>query len=87
MLGFGAYDFLIYAGFLGVQYFLSTRKSSYWGAIIPILFVSWLSWKFITAQIESVIAYIVILLVGILFLSEQWSMGRKVLRNHEKNNS
>lgn len=82
MLGFGTYDFLIYAGFLGVQYFLSTRKSAYWGGIIPVLFVFWLSWQFSTAQIESVIAYIVILLVGLLFLSEQWSMGRKSLQKN-----
>lgn len=83
MFDFGTYNFLVFAGFLALQYILSTRKSAYWGAIIPVLFVSYLSWIYSTAEIESFVAYIIILLIGLLFLSEEWSLGRKKL---QKNN-
>lgn len=79
MFGFGFYDVLIIAGFLGIQYFLSTRNSVYWGAVIPVLLVSWLTWMLLTARIDSVLAYILILITGLIFLSMEWSEGRKAL--------
>lgn len=83
MFDFGMYSFLIYAGLLALQYFLSTRKSPYWGAIIPVLFVTHLSWLYSTAEIDSFTAYIIILVIGLIFLTEKWSQGRK---NIQKNN-
>lgn len=84
MFGFGFYDAFIIAGMLGIQYFFSTRNSVYWGAIIPVLLVIWLTWMLITVRIESILAYVLILIVGIIFLIEQWSNGRKSLRKHRK---
>lgn len=84
MFGFGFYDVLIIAGFLGIQYFMSTRNSVYWGAVIPALFFTWLTWMLLTDRIESILLYGVIILLGSFFLIEQWKEGRKSLRNQRK---
>lgn len=85
MFGFGFYDVLIIAAFLGVQYFLSTRNHVYFGAIIPVIYTAWLTWMFATSRFESsLLAYILILLVGLAFLIEQWHQGRKSLRERRK---
>lgn len=84
MFGLGFYDVFIMAGILGLQYFFSTRNSVYWGAFIPILFVGWITWMFTTARIESILAYILILLVVSMFLMEQWFSGRKSLKERRK---
>ncbi|WP_339283949.1 hypothetical protein [Oceanobacillus sp. FSL K6-3682] len=86
MFGFGIYDAFIIAGFLAIQYFLSTRNSVYWGAIIPVLLVFWLTWSLYIGRIESVLAYALILLVGMIVLAMEWHEGRVALskrRNKE----
>ncbi|RKQ30244.1 hypothetical protein [Oceanobacillus halophilus] len=65
-----------------VQYFLSTRHSVYWGAIVPVLFLTGMTWMFITNRIESIIAFLILLVVGMIFLIEQWSRGRKSLKKN-----
>ena len=84
MFGFGFYDVFIIAGILGIQYFLSTRNSFYWGALIPLIFISWRTWMLFTARIDSVLAYVLILIVGLFFLAAQWHSGRESLHNHRK---
>jgi hypothetical protein len=84
MFGFGIYDALIIAGFLGLQYFLSSRNNVYWGAIIPVLFVSWSTWMLLTARVDSILAYMLILIVGFIVLLMEWSEGRKSLREKRK---
>ncbi|GGP11588.1 hypothetical protein [Oceanobacillus neutriphilus] len=86
MFGFGIYDAFMIAGFLAIQYFLSTRNNAYWGAVIPVLLVFWLTWSLITGRIESVLAYALILLVGMIVLAMEWHEGREALskrRNKE----
>ncbi|GAA0593869.1 hypothetical protein GCM10009001_07580 [Virgibacillus siamensis] len=78
------YNVFIYAGILAVQYFLSTRNSIYWGAIIPVAYTVFLSWLFVTNRLESAIGFILILLVGMLFLIAEWSGGRKHLQAKRK---
>ncbi|HLR53914.1 MAG TPA: hypothetical protein VK078_04235 [Pseudogracilibacillus sp.] len=80
MFGFNEYNFLIYGGILALQYFFSTRKSGYWGIIIPLLFVSGLSWMYATAIIESLFAYLAFLFIGLLILSVEWEAGREQLK-------
>ncbi|CDQ37938.1 MULTISPECIES: hypothetical protein [Virgibacillus] len=75
--------FICIAAF-AVQYFLSTRSSAYWGAIIPVIFVSGLTWMFASNRIESTTAYIIILIVGIILLTEEWHRGRKSLQRNRK---
>ncbi|MFD1606429.1 hypothetical protein [Oceanobacillus luteolus] len=69
---------------LVLQYFLSSRSNAYLGAIVPVLFVSWLTWMFATERIESTLAYVLFLLIGLLFLSQQWSYGRKSYRKRSQ---
>ena len=76
MFGFNEYNFLIYGGILALQYFFSTRKNGYWGLVIPALFVMGLSWMYATAIINSLIAYLAFLFIGLLILSVQWEEGR-----------
>jgi len=83
MFGFGFYDVFIIAGILGVQYFLSTRNSVYWGGLIPIVFVAWRTWIFFNES-EKLLAYVLILLVGLAFLIGGWYEGRNALRKKRK---
>lgn len=81
MFGLGFYDVLIIAGILGIQHFLSSRNSVYWGGLIPLTFVVWRTWVFVTEK-GNFLAYLLILLVGLAFLIGGWYEGRKAL--HKK---
>lgn len=74
----------IYAGILAVQYFFSTRNNVYWGAVIPVVFIIFLTWMFVTNHIEHTLAFILILIVGMLFLFGQWVGGRESLRKRRR---
>lgn len=78
------YRVFIYAGILAVQYFFSTRNNVYWGAIIPVGFLTVLTWMFVTNRIEHTLAFILIFLVGMLFLIAEWSSGRNSFRKRRK---
>ena len=78
------YGVLIAAGVLAVQYFFSTRNSVFWGAIIPVAYIVVLTWMLVTSRIESAIAFILILILGILFLIAEWNGGRKYLREKRR---
>lgn len=83
MFGYGAYDLFIIAGFLGIQYFFSTRNSLYWGGVIPVIFVVWRTWIFVTND-ERVLSYVLVLLLGLAFLIGGWAEGRKSLTERRK---
>ncbi|WP_256860574.1 hypothetical protein [Paraliobacillus ryukyuensis] len=83
MFGFGFYDVFIIAGILGVQYFLSTRNSVYWGGVIPLVFVVWRTWIFFNEN-EKFLSYALILLLGLAFLIGGWYEGRKALHKKRK---
>lgn len=74
----------IYAGILAVQYFFSTRNNVYWGAFIPVVFILFLTYMFATNHIEHILAFILYLIVGMLFLFGQWVGGRESLRRHRR---
>jgi len=78
------YGALIAAGVLAVQYFFSTRNSVFWGGIIPVAYIVFLTWMFVTNRIDSTIAFILILIIGILFLIAEWNGGRKYLREKRR---
>lgn len=85
MFGFGLYDAFIIAAFLGIQYFFATRNNPYWGALIPASFTIWMTISLVNGKIESFWFYIIILIIGLLFLFEQWHQGRESLKKkHEK---
>ncbi|MFJ8263009.1 hypothetical protein ACIQ4I_13825 [Rummeliibacillus sp. NPDC094406] len=81
-MSFGIYGVLIIAGILAVQFFFSTRNNIYWGAILPVAYIVFLIWLFVTNHIKSNLGFILYLLLGILFLCIEWNGGRKHL--HEK---
>lgn len=83
MFGFGIFDVLIIAGILGVQHFLASRNSVYWGGLIPLAFVVWRTWMYFNGD-EKFLAYILILLVGLAFLIGGWYEGRKALHKKRK---
>lgn len=83
MFGYGGYDVFIIAGFLGLQYFFSTRNSVYWGGIIPVIFVVWRTWLFF-ANNESFLSYVLVLILGLAFLIGGWVNGRKSLIEQRK---
>jgi len=84
MFGFGdIYDVLIIAGFLGLQYFLSTRHSIYWGIILPVSFIVWRGIIIFTTDVN-VLAQILITIVGLVFLLAQLSAGRKHLKEKQR---
>ncbi|WP_407938526.1 hypothetical protein [Niallia nealsonii] len=80
------YGVFIIAGVLAVQYFFSTRNSIYWGGIVPVAYIVFLTWLFITNRIESIIGFILILLLGMLFLIIEWSgVESTSVRKQKKN--
>lgn len=78
MFGFGFWDVFIIAGILGVQYFLSTRNSVYWGGLIPVAFIVWRTWILFSSN-EKFLSYVLILLLGLAFLISGWHEGRRAL--------
>lgn len=84
MFGFGdIFNVLIIAAFLGMQYFLASRNSIYWGALLPVAFIIWRV-TLIFAMNDKVLAQVLIILVGLAFLIGQWVQGRKSLKNKQK---
>ncbi|ABO67700.1 MULTISPECIES: hypothetical protein [Geobacillus] len=81
----GAYGVFIVAGVLAVQFFLSTRNRAYWGAILPVAYIVVLTWMLISERMENAIAYVLYLLLGLLFLIAEWQSGRKYLYKKRKN--
>lgn len=83
MFGFGFYDVFIIAGILGIQYFLSTRNSVYWGGLIPLVFIVWRTW-ILWNENENFLHFTLILLLGLAFLLAGWYEGRKALHKKRK---
>ena len=79
---FDFYGVFIGAGILAVQFFFSTRNNIYWGAILPVAYIVFLTCLFVTNRIESTMGFILYLLLGMLFLCAEWNGGRKYI--HEK---
>lgn len=81
-MSFDFYGVFIGAGILALQFFFSTRNNIYWGAILPVAYLVFLTWSFVTNRLESIIGFFLYLLLGLLFLCVEWNGGRKYL--HEK---
>ncbi len=83
-MDFDTYRVLFIAAVLAVQFFFSTRDKAYWGAILPVAYIVFLTWMLVTNRIESLVAYILYLLLGMAFLFAEWSGGRKYLCEKRK---
>lgn len=67
---------LILIVMFGVQYFLSTRSNKFLGAIIPILFVIFVAFMYFNNNLGPITS-IVLLVLGLIALIEQWYKGNK----------
>ncbi|AQS54840.1 hypothetical protein [Novibacillus thermophilus] len=76
--------FFMIVGMSAIQYFMATRNPFILGVIMPVTFIGVMTWLFITNRIENNIMYIVLLIVGLILLIEEWAKGRKVLRNRRQ---
>jgi len=74
------YRLFIIVAVLAVQYFLSSRNRVYWGGILPVAYVVFLTWMLATNRMESMLAYSLYLLLGLFFLMVEWNGGRRYLR-------
>ncbi|WP_077306761.1 hypothetical protein [Terribacillus halophilus] len=76
--------FLIIFVMSAIQYFMATRSSFIFGFIIPIVFIAVMSWMFTSNRIESVAMFVVLLIIGLILLIEEWVRGRKSLQKRRK---
>ncbi|AIF68367.1 hypothetical protein GZ22_18165 (plasmid) [Terribacillus saccharophilus] len=76
--------FLIIFVMSAIQYLMATRSSFIFGFIIPIVFVAVMSWMFTTNRIESVTMFVVLLIIGLILLIEEWVRGRRSLQKRRK---
>lgn len=83
-MNLGFYGVFLIAGVLAVQFFLSTRQQSYSGFILPVAYVVFLTWLLITQRMESMLGYMLYLLLGLLFLLAEWKTGRKYVAEKSK---
>jgi hypothetical protein len=80
----GFYGVFIGAGVLALQFFFSTRNNIYWGAILPVAYIVFLTWQFVTNHIENTMGFILYVLLGTLFLGAEWNGGKKYLQEKRK---
>lgn len=76
--------FLIIFVMSAIQYFMATRSSFIFGFVIPIVFIAVMSWIFITNRVESVTMFVVLLIIGLILLIEEWVRGRRSLQKRRQ---
>ncbi|WP_214721313.1 hypothetical protein [Exiguobacterium sp. s192] len=75
---------LLYAGILGVQYVLSSQKNVYLGAVVPLLFVAGMTWRYVDVESVSTMHYLLMTGFGLLCLIAEWDRGREVFRTNQE---
>ncbi|MBU3573156.1 hypothetical protein IUJ58_19455 [Priestia aryabhattai] len=68
-----------------VHYFLSTRASVYWGAIMPTAYLVYCGWIFTAHQVDHPIKLILLLLFGLSIFLVEWEKGRKIVKKKQQN--
>ena len=72
-------------GLRPARVFFSENHKSYWGIILPLLYLATLVFAQISGIIEwSILGLILMAIVGELFLLGSWMTGRKDLSNKRK---
>ncbi|GIN85181.1 hypothetical protein J6TS2_15670 [Heyndrickxia sporothermodurans] len=80
------YKWLIAIGILGVQFFLSRRTNVYWGTILPVLYLVFISgWLSNRIGNGNTFSLILVSVGGLAILLGIWSKGRESLKNKRKN--
>lgn len=74
--------FVLVVVIFAVQCFLSTRNNILWGALIPLFFIGAMLWFYFENKVDNNLGFLVIVLVGLALLIEEWNRGRRLL--HKK---
>lgn len=61
---------------LAIQYYLSSSTNKYLGLIVPIVFSGFVIFMLVTDRL-GIITSLVLLVLGLIFLLEQWYKGQK----------
>ncbi len=82
-------DFFLKAIFftvmLLIHYALSSQKKVYLGAVIRVIFVATMAWRYLTVDTVSVKAQLLVMGIGLFCLMAEWMEGREMFkRNQEK---
>ncbi|NMD69391.1 hypothetical protein HHO41_03755 [Bacillus sp. DNRA2] len=78
------YGWLIAFGILGLQHFLSRRKSVYWGALLPVAFLIFLVVMFVKNWHGGIVGIIIPSIILLLILCVNWATGREDLKKKRK---
>ncbi|PNZ84022.1 Uncharacterised protein [Staphylococcus microti] len=65
---------------LALQYFMASRQSAIWGAVIPVLYVFVMGYLYVTHHFPSFLSFILFFALGAVFLIEEWHRGRKSIK-------
>ncbi|MEK4504340.1 hypothetical protein [Bacillus sp. FSL R12-0069] len=77
--------FLLMAGMSALQYWIGTRHIALLGIILPVGFFTIMTWMYISSIINNLTSYIILLVIGLFFLVEEWLRGRKSLKKRKYN--
>jgi len=69
---------------LGLQHYLSRRKSVYWGALLPVAYVAFLIVLYVRGIHGGVVTLVLPAIIGLLILLVNWSFGREALKKKRK---
>lgn len=70
-------NILIIIVILALQYFMASRQSAIWGAVIPVIYVCVMIYLYMTHHFPSFLSFILFFVLGAVFLIEEWVRGRK----------
>ncbi|UXR74056.1 hypothetical protein MUA48_00830 [Staphylococcus sp. IVB6238] len=65
---------------LALQYFMASRRSIIWGAILPILYVMVMIYLYVIHHFPNFLTFFLFLILGEIFLIEEWGRGRKNIK-------
>ena len=74
------YGVLLSLGILITHHFLARRNNLVWGGIVPVLYLAFILWLFITKKVEFDMTFI----IGFLFLVVLWGDGRMRIKSRRK---
>jgi len=60
-----------------IHYALSSQKNVYLGAVIPVIFVAAMAWRYLTVDTVSLKAQLMVMGIGLFCLMAEWIKGRE----------
>ena len=70
---------------IGAQFYLSRRANVYWGAILPLLYVTYIVWWYFKNIDEvNTFSHIFAIVAGLAFFLSVWINGREAVKTKRK---